>query len=423
MIGRCLRRVALALAIVGVASLAAPAAHAASSDWWYDGFGVPEVQAQGWTGQGVKVAVIDAVINPDLPVFQGTNLTVDKQPLCKGGTVTTTAPDPTNDEAHGSDATALLIGNGKGSGHVRGIAPKADVTFYGFGFPLNTEAGQRCVKGPIGETSIVSDGIQRAVDDGARVISISIGDGVDLPGDPEVIAHALAKGVVIVAAVPNTKNDENAWPWQRNGVVAVNAFGQDGRLQDDQEVAGRKDVWPGTTVVAPGVGFESVIWKKHDYLISGSSLATPLTAGIVAVAAQKYPQATGNQLIQSLIHNTTPNDHELTYVEDFGYGPVSLRHVLAVDPAKYPDVNPLMDKASDSPTADQVAAAGAKPTVSPAPSASRSAAADPATRGTTGPPGALITVGVVVLAVIVIGVIVLIVVAAARRKKNAGGAV
>jgi subtilisin family serine protease len=370
----------------------------------------------------VKVAVIDGFINPDLPVFQGANLQVDKTPLCKGGTVTTHAPNPSDGEIHGSDVTALLVGNGKGPGQVKGIAPKADVTFYGYGVDLSSLEAMDCRgEDPSREIGPVAEGIRRAVEAGAQVVSISITEAGGLPAtDAGVIADALAKGVVIVAAVPNsTFDDLQKWPQDFNGVVAVNAFGQDGKLQSDLKLTGERDVYPGTTVVAPGVAFNTVSWGKADYQLQGSSLATPLTAGVVALAAQKYPHASGNQLIQSLIRNTTPKDHPLKRTDEFGYGPVSLRHVLREDPAQYKDENPLMDKSSGMPTRAQVAAAKPR-TASPSPSASGVAAQASGAVSVMGP---LIVTGIVLVVVIVVGVIVLLVVLVARRKKNAGGAV
>ncbi|WP_029144840.1 S8 family peptidase [Microbacterium luticocti] len=421
--------VAAVLACTG-AALPAQAAQGPGSSWWYDAFGVPEVQAQGWTGAGVKVAVIDGQINPELPVLTGAHLTVDPKPLCTGGTVTTTAPDPSNDVAHGSDMAALIVGNGSGPAHVRGIAPEADLLFYGFGYVPSSDAGRDCIDSPEDGMSVFGHGIQRAIDDGARVISISQGAGVMTQKDAQVVAEAIAHGVVIVAATPNSVADTGQWPWMYNGVVAVNAFDKRGYLQEDAQTPGKKAAWRETTVVAPGVGFPSVTWGT-PVSVSGSSLATPLTAGVLALTAQKYPHATGDQLLQSLIRNTTPDDHGLAHSDDgTGYGPVSLRHMLRVDPTSYPDVNPLMDKSSNVPSAQLVAqvAGGASPTptgVAPTVIVGDTAtpAAGQADSATPAVPAVLMVGG----GVVVVAAIVVIVAVTVRRRKgngppNTGGA-
>jgi subtilisin family serine protease len=63
------RRLRLIAAAAVVAAVAAPTAASAASvdrNWWYQKYGVAEVQAEGWNGAGVKIAVIDAQINDQL---------------------------------------------------------------------------------------------------------------------------------------------------------------------------------------------------------------------------------------------------------------------------------------------------------------------------------------------------------------------
>lgn len=411
-VGRAIAAVVVAVGVVVTPTVAVQADDAPPSDWWYDGFGVAEVQADGWTGAGVKIAVIDNQINPDLPVFDGTDLTV-ADPLCPGSSPTSTSPS--DGAVHGSDVTALLIGNGKGNGHVRGIAPDAQVTFYGVASCKPTGGS-----GP----SPLYVAIERAVESGARVITMSLTTTTASRTDAQIIADAENAGVVMVAASPNTANDDDEmWPWEFNGIVSVNAFGKDGKLQTDHEIPGKRVAWAETTVVAPGVNFPSVDWSGGQFAITGSSMATPLTAGIIAVTAQKYPKATARQLIQSLIHNTTPDDHALSHKDDgSGYGPVSLRHMLRVDPTQYPSENPLMDKASGTPSEVRV-------TKSPSPSAATTLptekATTPALAGADAGVWTPVLIGVgVVMVLVIVAVIVIVIVASARTKnKKSGGAV
>ena len=335
-----------------LAPLSASAAEGLSGNWWYDSFGVAEVQAEGWDGSGVKVAVVDRQINAELPVFAGAALTVSEPSVCGGPAGSTQA---TSGVLHGTQVAALLVGNGQGAGAIRGMAPGADVTFYGWGDDeelCRTEAG----------TTKIGSAIRRAVDGGAQIITTSVLSNFASADDIEAVADALARGVIIVAGMPNgivSYEAEVNVPTSMNGVVSVAAFGADGVLRTD-DVSGGLNVHPEVTVVAPGDSFASINWVEEE-LVSGTSFATPLVAGILAVTWQKYPDATGNQLIQSLIHNTGREDHPLerSMENGFGYGAASLRHMLAVDPSQYPDENPLMDKASAIPTTEAVAAATA----------------------------------------------------------------
>lgn len=351
-------RAAVALA-VAAAVLAPTAAHAdgdVSGDWWYQRLGVEEVHAQGWDGSGVKIAVVDGQINDTLDVFAGTNLTVGKS-LCVESPTSTVVNAAS---LHGSDVVATLIGNGQGEGGVKGIVPGASVTFYGF-------ASDRadCYQT---ESSQWSRGLKQAVQDGAEIVSISSVYNSPTEEDVATLVDALRKGVIIVAGTPNNTDQRLTFPAAMNGVVSVNAFDPDGKLLADKET-GAPNVQKEVSVVAPGAHMNSVNWEQPQ-IMSGSSFATPIVTGIIAAAKQKYPGATSNQIIQSLIHNTTMKDHPLERDRGgFGYGPASLRHVLAVDPSQYPDVNPLMDKDSGVPSQDQVDQTSTpSPTPSEAPS-------------------------------------------------------
>ena len=81
---------------------------------------------------------------------------------------------------------------------------------------------------------------------------------------------------------------------------------------------------------------------------SGTSVATPIVAGFVAVAMQRWPQASGNQIVQSLLATATTGPTGQPLLNPNGLD--------TADPAQYPDTNPLLDKfPGTEPTAQTVA--------------------------------------------------------------------
>jgi len=165
---------------------------------------------------------------------------------------------------------------------------------------------------------------------------------------------------VIVASLSNDTATNSQFPGQSNGVVSVQAIDSTGKIQSTRGVP---NVNPLTDVAAPGVGILAQgnlldeAWEQTD-IINGTSTATPIVAGFLALVKQKYPKATGNQLIQTLIHNTGRSDHPLGIdpAHETGYGVASVTHMLKVDPTQYPDVNPLISTSpGQSPTAAQIA--------------------------------------------------------------------
>jgi hypothetical protein len=408
-----------AAAIVLVAGPVSTASAADDSNWWFTKYNLSAAHSAGVTGSGVKVAVVDGAINPDLAVFQGRDLKVHEPSVCGAPAATAEA---TAESVHGSDVTAMLIGNGTGPGAVQGVAPGVELNFYADASTSSTgTSNNTCTKDIDGRKySSIGLAIRQAVADGNDIVSVSQTTNEQYAGDLYAITQALARGIVIVAANENELGGvAQRYPQLANGVVSVNAFKQDGSLQTQAD--GATVAFDYTTVVAAGWGFSSqaavkpaLAWGDNAVRLAGSSLATPLVSGMLALVAQKYPKATGNQLIQSLIHNTGSDDHELTRFDGgYGYGAASATHMLRVDPAQYPDENPLMNEPQHQPypTADQVAKEKAAPTGDG--TAGGSAAPRPSGFSAIG--AGLVAAGVVGGLVVVAGVVVLIVLLSRRR--------
>ena len=178
----------------------------------------------------------------------------------------------------------------------------------------------------------VEDAIGAAVADGVRVVSISLSSDVWVDNAArEAVAMAVAHGVVAVVA---TGNDGAVDPpdsyASMNGTVGAGASDGQGRIKDYSN-RGR-----GLTVLAPGD------IRYHDLATgrivdnSGTSIATPIVAGLVAVAMGEWPGATSNQVLQALVATATAGPTGQPLVSPGGLN--------RTDPAQYPDENPLMDK-------------------------------------------------------------------------------
>ena len=93
---------------------------------------------------------------------------------------------------------------------------------------------------------------------------------------------------------------------------------------------------------------------RRLYRLVGTSISTPIVAGFLAMARQKWPDATSNQLLQLLIHTTVNPDGG--WNQYTGYGVASPATMMNTDPSQYPDVNPLADKGGgSSPTPEEIA--------------------------------------------------------------------
>ena len=429
-IRRSRRGVAVLAIAAAVAFGAAAPAEASTVDgfWYFDALNVQGAHDAGWTGEGVTIAVIDSPINTDIPTLANANIEVREPSFCRAADGSGYLPARSTELTgasgafHGAAVASFIAGTGAGfdgQPGVKGVAPDADVLYYAiFGASDKGGANVECLDAEGGDNADVAlaEAMNEAMDAGARIISVS---SSQTPG-PELYAaqiRALRAGVIVVGSLPNT-NDvifTAGWPGAANGSVAVQSAESSGTIPSTDGVSnGRLD----TTVIAPGVGLlaqgSDTSWEEQEP-VNGTSFATPITAGLIALAAQRFPDATGNQLIQSLIRTTGGEVHEPQYdpAGNIGYGAASITGMLESDPAAYPDENPLItDGPTRIPEIAEIEAgyeAGTEP-----PSTSPSAAPeDPAAAAPVG----LIVVVVVVL--VLVSVVILIVVLAVRRAKRA----
>nr|WP_236571105.1 S8 family serine peptidase [Microbacterium hydrocarbonoxydans] len=436
------RLIAVLSAVAMSAAFAVPS-NAVADDlssglWWFDRGNVQEAHDAGFDGSDVTIAVIDSQINPDVVGLRGADLQVPENTYCHdaaGAPIPAVSSDYAAAE-HGTSVVSMILGTGEapaGGVPVEGAAPGATVKYYSAGLedPQTGEVSCALENGEQSTTDYtgasaeaMSLAISDAVDDGADIISISSGGYVSIVGG---IAKAVAAGVPIIASLPN-EGGVGGQPAGMNGVVAVQAFGADGAIATWP--SGDPNLSDDVGTAAPGIGVlvqgTEASWDQQQ-LVRGTSFATPIVSGFLAVVKQKYPEATGNQLLQSLIHNSgTKGEHEPEWNNSTGYGAASLTGMLAVDPTKYPDENPFFDPDDSNafPNADDVAKAEAEFGFgsTPEPTETNAASEQPAADGTDMMPWAI--GGGVVLLVLLAGGIVLAVAltrSSKRRTDHTGG--
>ena len=401
------RRAAAALSgalVVGLSGLVAAPAWAAVDPatvddglWYYTRTGIAEAH-QLTTGEGITIAVLDSVINPDAPDLVGTGIQVAGTCPADYGSLHP-ATSVGEDAVHGTGVAALIVGTGAGADGrpgTRGVAPGVNLLYYSITPPgaSNDEmfTGPKCAltddalaQGVI-DMEVV-DAIDQAVAAGADIISISMGLSVFSDRAVEAVLRAYAAGAVVVAAMPNHMSPGELLPdpANLNGVVTLGRHDIDGALPDYDPPTS-----PYLTVVGPGVSLRipHVVdgsWGRYA-LGQGNSFATPWTAGVLALAWSLHPDATANQMIQALVRTTaTATGGAIpAHDDEYGYGPVSVPALLAVDPTTLPDENPLL-RPLDDPDARPSTAAILEATGHPVPEPTETAEPTPDPEPTTPP--------------------------------------
>ena len=137
-------------------------------------------------------------------------------------------------------------------------------------------------------------GIVYAADNGASIISLSWGNNHPPSRiHQEIIDYAYAKGALVVAAAGNnrTNNDENPhFPSNYDHVLSVGNIDNVGLLSQFSNYGVSVDVF------APGMYIMSTIPDGDYARFSGTSMSTPLVAGIAALLKTLRPELNVDQI-------------------------------------------------------------------------------------------------------------------------------
>lgn len=324
----------------GIVSIPAAPAHAADTitaadQAYFSYYGLDRARAKGYTGEGVTVAMIDGKVTTSIPELAGANITV-KTPC--------TINSSSAVETHGTGVASILVSADYG------VAPKASLLAYQGTFGADGDQGSSDCDDPSGVTKDSQPWLlNQAMNDGAQIINVSASTPNEYKELKWVTARAISQQVILVNAAGNSSRDDDdtslsAW----SGVVGVTAISTDGTRQDYSS-------W-GQGVVTTSIGGPVSIRDIATGQMTqefGTSFSTPVVTGVLALAKQRWPEATSNQLLQLLVKTGLNPDHG--WNKYTGFGGIDPGAILNMDPSQFPDENPLAQKqGGSSPTPEEV---------------------------------------------------------------------
>lgn len=270
---------------------------------------------KGWAinagNPDVLVAVVDTGIDykhPDLAAK-----------LAKGWNIIANNDQVTDGHGHGTHCSGILgalTDNGVG---MAGIAPKNRI----FGVKVLSDEGS-------GTTADVCNGIMKAADMGAKVISMSLGGSGGQQAKQDAVNYALAKDVVVVAAMGNDGRETKTFPGACDGVIGVGSTDQ----ADKRSSFSNFGSW--ISVTAPGSKIWSTLPTGGSQMgtgygfASGTSMATPAVSGVAALVRSQFPNLNQAQ-VKARIEATADDLGPQGFDKEYGHGRINVYKALSAN--------------------------------------------------------------------------------------------
>ena len=228
----------------------------------------------------VVVAVLDTGVDANHPDLRGA--------LVPGWDFVGNDADPSDDHGHGT-AVAGVIG-ARSNNHVGG----AGICWRCFVMPIKVLDS----KGS-GDDTLIAAGIVWATDHGAQVINLSLGGPGSSIELTNALAYANAKGVIVVAAAGNAGVTTQFFPAADSHVVSVAAT----TVADQRYSWSNFGSW--VRLAAPGCNVATIMGGGYG-TFCGTSAATPLVSGLVALELSAQPAATAREAEDALARAALP---------------------------------------------------------------------------------------------------------------------
>jgi hypothetical protein len=218
-------------------------------------------------GAGVRIAVLDTGVTSH-PALAGS---------IRSFNLIDPPADPSAQNGHGTAVASVMIGSDP---LTPGVAPGAEI----LSFRIAGETGQS-------DSFLLAQGIIAAVDAGADLINISMGSSGDSLLVRNAVQYALDRGRLVIAAAGNNGIDRVSYPAANEGVIAVGAVDALGNHLDFSNSGNAVDI------SAPGYGVNAAWTGDQAVSFSGTSASAPIVAAAIAAVMTEAGKArlTANQ--------------------------------------------------------------------------------------------------------------------------------
>ncbi len=262
------------------------------------------------TGKGVIVAVIDTGVDTTHPDLLDA---VDEDLAYNSHTQKESLEDVEDQYGHGTHVAGIIAAAANTSNDVVGIAP---------------DVGLMIIKASrdhdnLFEMAALLRAVNYAREKGADVINMSLGGYYNYDPFQTVITNAYNVGIVTVCAAGNESTDEYSYPAAYDYTIGVSATSEvevfDSRYSNYGDYV---------DIAAPGTYIASTYLKNDYTILSGTSMASPVVAAVVALLIEKYPSDTLAE-IEALLTGSAKDSGDFGLDDYYGNGVANIYAALA----------------------------------------------------------------------------------------------
>lgn len=290
------------------------------NDTYYSNqWGLPKISMPGaWdttTGSSsVTIAVVDTGVESSHADLQGR--------VVGGYDYVNSDSDPSDDNGHGTMCAGVAAAN---TNNAKGVA--------GMDWGARLLAVKVLDSSGSGYTSNVAKGITYSADNGAHIISMSLGASSGSSTLKSAVDYAYGKGSLLVAASGNNGTNAVSYPAAYSSVMAIGATDSNDVLASFSNYGAAQDV------VAPGVSIATTKLGSSYAYFSGTSASTPFVAGLAGLILSKNPGLT-NADVAAAIRAGAVDLGPSGWDEKYGWGRIDAAKALAAVAGTAPEPTP-----------------------------------------------------------------------------------
>jgi len=256
------------------------------------------------------LAIVDTGIDYNHPEFAGR--------VINGKDFANNDNDSMDDQGHGTHCAGIAAASANNGVGIAGVAPGVKL----LGVKVLAANGSGSYEG-------VANGIIYAADQGAKVISMSLGGRASSKAVEDACKYAIDKGALVVAAMGNDGREVKSYPAAIPGVLAVGSTDSaDARSSFSNMGAHISVSAPGSRILSTLPMKSNSLGKTEYGVLSGTSMACPAVSGLASLLRDQAPEQNADQ-IRTRIEKSSDDLGAQGFDKQFGFGRINALKALS----------------------------------------------------------------------------------------------